>query len=427
MSKKQTEVTGNNNVKQGDTLVTQHFMLEKKATAKDFKTAQEALKEQGIKTCYDPYRMIFSTHHNKKNEFMNIYGQECNGLILELGTWKPLVVPPRSLRFNIDSNASNIFLHKGLYHIYRAEDGTCFNMYYYDNKWIISTAKGYEMNNVVWEAMSYQAIITECLSRLPTPLTWEEFTSKLNTSRCYSFGFKHPNFHRFFESQKTPIYKLWFIQSVDLNEQSPQYLWASDKSPIDDIKGQTYYEENVGSLRDLYKLAAAALDKYVKDGSVCYGFILRSVNFEATGFHSDLFVESSLLISIRKSWYDNKMIDTCQKNNWSKETTVTLNAYLNSELYEDFLHLFPQYQDTFEKYNTKVQEIVQEMIKLQSENNSVDNSLVQQEVRVANILLSGFKSFVKYNLTNKTEDQKRRVFNEFVVNVKNLKVLMSLF
>lgn len=423
-----TTVTQSNNSsnenKQKETLMTSHFMQEKKATAENFDAARKALHVLGIKSSYDKTRMIFSTLHTHKNNLANIYAQECNGLILELGTWKPLMVPPRSLRFNIDTEASNSYLHQGLYHIYKAQDGTCFNLYYYDNKWVISTAKGYEMNNVKWNDSTYQELITECLSKLPVPLTWDEFTSKLDTKYCYSFGFKHPNFHRFFEGTKQPVYKMWFIQSVNLDENSDNYLWASDKPPVDQFPQQEYYTTPVGNLKELYRISMDALDNYVKKGEVCYGFILRSVTFETTGHHSDLFVESSLMRCIRKSWYENSIIDLCHSNQWNKETAITLNAYLDSDFYETFLYLFPQYQSHFDKYSSKIQEVVKAMINMES----VDRKTTDENViKVANMLLQDFKNNVKFDVSSKTPEQKKRVFSEFINHPNNLESLMMMF
>ena len=404
-----------------ETLMTSHFMIERKASKENFDAARKAIHQLGIKSSYDDSRMIFSTLHTHKNNLSNVYAQECNGLILELGTWKPLMVPPRSLRFNIDTETSNNFLHQGLYHIYKAQDGTCFNLYYYNNRWVISTAKGYDMNNVKWDSQTYQELISECLGKLETPLTWEEFTSKLNQKRCYSFGFKHPQFHRFYDNvEHTPVYKLWFIQSVDLDDASEQYLWASDKTPIEQIPVQEYYTTPVGNLKELYRVSMDALDNYINKQEVCYGFILRSVNFETTGQHSDLFVESSLMRVIRKFWYENNIIDVCHANKWNKETTITLHTYLDSDSYETFMYLFPQYQAQFNTYSKKLQDIVQCMI---NDGKSEDLSVSH----VASAVLQEFKSGIKFDLASKSADQKRRIFSEFITHPSLLNMLMPLF
>ena len=410
-----------------DTLATMHFMLENKATADVFEPARKSIYKLGIKTSYDKTRMIFSTLHTHKNNLCNIYTQECNGLILEMGTWKPLMVPPRSLRFNIETDISNKFLHQGLYHIYKVLDGTCFNLYYFNDKWVISTAKGYEMNDMKWEKNTYQELITDCLSKLSVPMTWEEFTAGLVKTKCYSLGFKHPNFHRFSENNNS-VYKLWFIQSVDLDENSSQYLWSSDKSPFENIKSQEFYDKPVGNLKELYHVATNALNNYINTRDVntkdiCYGFILRSVNYEITGYHSDLFIESSLMRTIRKIWYENTIIDLCHSNKWNKETAITLNMYLDSNMRDTFINLFPQYSDLFSKYTSTIKDIIECMIyKADHQEDSKDN--IDTLLQVAKNLLHEFKINNKCDVGTKTNEQKRRIYTEYVSHSNNLCTVM---
>jgi hypothetical protein len=408
-------------------LATQRFMKEHNATAQDFEEARGAIYKMGIKSSYGKDRMIYSTLHTHKNVLDTHYTQECNGLILELGTWRPLMMPPRSLRFNINSNTSNRFLHQGMYRIYKAENGTCINLYFYNDKWCISTARGYEMNDLKWEGSTWQELVVECLAGLG--LTWETFTDQLNKTCCYSFGFKHERFHSF-----QPVNMLWFIQSVDLDEESNRYLCVSDASPLETIKQQVAYTDEVDNLNDLYRLASGALDAYIDDKSSvpCFGFILRSRNAETTGAHSDLFIESSLMRQIRQLCYDNNMHKDCLSNDWVKEDAVTLSAYIDSNRYENFMHLFPQYQVLFEYYNTIIQRVVSLMIDPSVAMEPIvnhpgylspDASLVAS---TAKNMLDHFRSCMQYNLTSTSVEQKKRVLTEFVVHPDSLDLLMRL-
>jgi hypothetical protein len=398
------------------TLATEFFMR----GHADVNSARQELLRMGIKTSYDTNVMIFSTLHSNKNVLSNAYAQESNGLVLEQKTSKPLVVPPRSLRFNIDTDASNRFLHQGLYHVYRVQDGTCFNLYHYHGSWVISTSKGYNMNNICWDGASYQQIVTECLEAIG--LTWDTFTEQLDKTRCYSFGFKHPSFHKFFEGSDSPIYKIWFIQSVNLDENSSEYLWASDKTPIGIIEPQVTHMGPVNNLKELYKIASCALENFMANNEVNYGFILRSVNFEATGFHSDLFVESSLMRAIRRFWYENNLIDMCHKNKWPKEMAITLNAYLDSSTYEMFLLMFKQYTDTLASYSGIVQSVVLGMIEL-SKNRNAD---IAQTNSVAASMLQSFTDTTKHNLASKSDEEKRKIFTHYVCHPSSLELLMPM-
>jgi hypothetical protein len=423
-------------------LAIQYFM--KNST--DFNSARQELFKLGIKVSYNEDVVIFSTMHSAKNRVNNIYAQESNGLILERDTYKLLVVPPRSLRFNIDTAVSNVFLHQGMYHIYKAEDGTCFNLYYYNNQWVISTSKGYNMNNVFWETKTYQQHISECLDKIG--LTWETFTNQLDKKSCYSFGFKNPNFQKFYEGKSVPIYKIWFIQYVNLDSEDKSYLWAFDKSPIKIINTQAIHSGPVHDLKELYKLASCSLDNFLNyysengvngvnsanDIDPCYGFILRSVNFKSTEFHSDLFIESSLMKTIRKYWYDNSIIDACYNNNWNKEVYVTLNAYLNCSKYELFKSLFSQYNCLEELYGTFLNNIADDMVKLYHATN--DNKLIIGN-KVASdepykykyydqsvSLHKDFTNNIKYGLGYLSEEEKRNLFLDYIRHPDSLELLM---
>jgi len=410
----------------------------------DFEKARKDLYNLGIKTSYNDNLVICSTFNNKKND-MNIYMQEANGLILERNTWRLLVVPPKTLRLNIDTKAANKFLHKGLYHIYKAEDGTTFNMYYY-NKWTISTSKGYDMNDVKWDDLTYQQLISDCLSN--KGLTWETFTESLDKTKCYSFGFKHPKFHRFYGKDVTPIYKLWFIQYVNLDIDSDNYLWAVDQYPSDDIPNQELAElEPPISMKTLYMNASDALNNYRYNGNINYGYILRSVNFETTLNNSDLYIESSLMKTIRKFWYDNYIVDTCHKNNWKKEKAITLHGFLDANT-ELFRILFPQYNDLFNYYAEKLNEISDCMV-LINKNNSCDarsedngsrsedngarseDNGARSENKCHNInkcgklLVNLFKNNVKYNLSNKTDVELKKIFYEYICHTDLLELLIE--
>ena len=304
------------------------------------------------------------------------------------------------------------------------------------------------MNNTKWENQTYQELIEDCLGKLDTPLTWEEFTTKLNINNCYSFGFKHPNFHRFYEGGSKPVYKVWFIQTVDLDEESNTYLWASDTSPVGSIPNQSRYLEPVGSLKELYKIASSSLEDFalhVNEETLtpyepCYGFILRSVNFEITKYHSDLFIESSLMRAIRRTWYENSIVDLCHTNGWQKykETVITLNSYLDTESYETFRILFPQYQQICDEYNLEISRVIKLMIdpnvfdNPQSEDANlpvvlIDESRLKLYKTIANNVLTSFTKSVKYSINTKSPEQKRKIFFEYILDTSMLVVLMPLF
>jgi hypothetical protein len=394
------------------TLATSYLVQSKKS----LQLLRQELSVYGIRVVSNDDVIIFSSSNVGKNTEMNIYKRECNGLILDLNG-NPLVVPPRSLKYNIDTNIANKFIHQGLYHIYKVEDGTSFNLYY-RSRWTISTMRGYDMNNVKWgNSATYQEIITECLSHIG--LTWEDLVDKLDKNQCYSFGFKHPHMHKFREGKDCDIYKLWFIQSVNTDPNHPNYLWANSVCPIAIIPTQELQNNAITNIRELYKKSADSLKSFADTGDICYGYILRSVNVEVTNNHSDLFIESSLMRNIRKFCYDNKLIDLCHNYKWDKDTAISLHAYLDKPNYPTFNLLFG---DQFNKYTTKYHEIIENII-----NNMVKKSFNSDaEISsVADTFLSMFDNTVRYNVSKLTETELKKTYTDYIMYPESIYILMD--
>ena len=385
--------------------------------------ARRELFQHGIKSSYDDKVMIFTTMHTAKTKFDNQYIQECNGLILEQNTWRPLVVPPRTLRVNINTDASNKFLHQGLYHIYKVQDGTCFNMYFYNNKWIISTARGHTMNDTKWaQSKSYQEIITDCLEKIG--LTWDTFTGQLDKLNCYSFGFRHPLMQKFREGKDSPIYKLWFIQSVCVNKNDPKYLWSNDTCPIAIITTQEVYPSTVGNLRELYKKASNALHDFTDRKEVCYGYILRSANSAQTGEHSDLFIESALMRAIRRTWYENNLIDQCHRFGWHKELAILLHAYLDAQNNEMFQKLFPEFSAELLIIHNYVSGIAVAMAQKVLTPNVITNAITSNNTLVP-ILLQSFKDNVRFDTKNQTVESLAKIYFEYVRHPESMDLIYT--
>jgi hypothetical protein len=403
------------------TTVTGHLM---KTVA--FEEGRNLLHQLNVKCNYDDNVIIYYPVQRNKPYHTNEYVRECNGLILSRNGYKPLVVPPRTLISNINTDICNNYLHQGYYHIYKVNDGTCFNLYYFAERWFISTNKGFDMNHVKWGNKTYQEIITECLNMYS--LTWESFTSMLDINRCYSMGFKHPNFHKFLGKSENQIKSLWFIQSVVTDEKSEQYLWASDKSPFEDIPNQEFYTKVVNNFTELYKISMNALNNYNKTGEICYGFILRSVDSNITNNYSDLLIESSLLKSIRKFWYSNYIIEACHKNKWEKDQTILLNAYLNIETRSMFTKLFPQYSSVYNRYTILFKELIAIMVNntvSPSKSINLDNSINKKYDMLANKFITEFKKQLSFDLSNYEISKVYTIYYNYVCHPRFLNVFVN--
>ena len=168
--------------------------------------------------CQEDGRMVFYTSKNARfdSEDKTSLWSECNGYVVDTVNMKPLVVPILSFKSNVNKDTLDRYMGQGLYDIYKVEDGTVINLYWweYAGKWCISTTRGYDVSDVKWGAKTYTQILGELVKFYGTTLP--VFHDSLDKGHCYTFGFKHIDMHPFKEGKMEYINKLWFIQSVEL-------------------------------------------------------------------------------------------------------------------------------------------------------------------------------------------------------------------
>ena len=331
-------------------LAIQQFMNEHS----DFNEARASLYKMGIKTTFNDNFVLFSMVHVYKKTLDNILQSECNGLILSRADWRAVVVPPKSLQFNLNTNLTNEFLQKNYYVVYPAYNGTCFNLYVEQTanepgKWQMSTANGINMADVVLnDGKTLAQYVNEAAGG-----HWAEFINKLDPTQCYSFGFSHPNYH-----PMTDKPALWFIQSVGISPTMAGYLQVS-REPFAELNlvqcGMQAPIEAILNIEQLYELSAKSEDAYYRTGVKNYGYILRSTVPE-TGLNSDLYIESRLMKKIRQCWYDSAAVQMCINRKLPKQTVIPLMNYLMGNE-ADFCRLF-NYEEEFTKYTALTNSLV---------------------------------------------------------------------
>ena len=424
------------------------FMVQNKATADKFDKARGELFRLGIKASYDGTRMIFSNKHHA-NKFSNVLSREANGLVLDMKTWQPLVYPIPTMIHIVNKAIVNKHLATGKYRIFHAEDGTRVNLYYWQNKWIISTNKNFEMNNVKWNGTkTYQELLTECLDKVYKPLTnqedkqakqdnkqdseqnpeetkvtsWDSFIPTLDTNCCYTFGFKHPIIHPFYGGDQ-PKYDMWFIRSVKLDN-----LAVSET--FDSLRKQKLLEEPINDISTLFKRAKSAMDNWMVKREVNYGYILQSDSDLAE--YSNIFVESTLMKTIRKLQYENTLINTCHENKYNKEHFLALNAYMDPEISAMYIVLFSQYKPIYDKLDILFNQITSLLVTECKTDQATDQNKDQNKDRtteltiVANSILTKFTHQVKLNIAARSTEQKRKIFHDYLRHPDNRIICESL-
>ena len=320
----------------------------------DFNEARAALYKMGIKTTYTDNLVLFSMIHVYKKTLDNILQSECNGLILNRVDWHVVVVPPKSLQFNLNTALTNEFLQKKYYEVFPARNGTCFNVYFDTQQEPItqptilrmSTANGINMADVV---LNDNKTLAQYVNDAAGG-RWAEFAATLDTSMCYSFGFSHPNYHPMTDK---PV--LWFMQSARQTDAGLQ-VTREPFASLSLIQCETQTPiEAVLNIEQLYELSAKSEDAYYRTGVKNYGYILRSLVPE-TGLNSDLYIESRLMKKIRQCWYDSAAVQMCINRKLPKQKVIPLMNYLTGNQ-ADFCRLF-NYEDEFTKYTALTNTLV---------------------------------------------------------------------
>lgn len=311
-------------------------------------------------------RYIFTNHKmlRSRNVRFNPINLECNGLILEAGPsgWKPLVVPLMSPKSNVNTHAMNQFLKSNVFSVYSLQDGTVINLYFsntYSNNWVVSSARGISMNDVKFTNKTYQELVSECL--LSYDLTWEQFTETLDPTHCYTLGFRHPDMHPFNEQKS---HKLWTIQSVNTHETNSSVYFPVQKWAHSSLDTQTSIE-NPKTIGSLYEQLNSALPNFLsKSEEPVFGFMLVSSSPELTREHSVVMLESSLLRTIRRLWYDNEYVNYSKKTGFPRERVIKLNGFLDSTRHDIMLKLFPQVKEDFDSYKNNEDEMVEQIYEM---------------------------------------------------------------
>jgi hypothetical protein len=238
--------------------------------------------------------------------------------------------------------------------IIKAHDGTTVTLYYYNGKWVISTHRGYEVNSYIWfGTKTYEDVLGDVLGNCPG-FSYD----RLDKTKCYSIGFKHSDYHPFWEGveskdETTPSTSVWFIRSVDLDKFN------------EDGNGYVSYDEDIGlpvqtrlrfrNVDGMINSAANAYNNFKTRGVVSYGYLV------CFGDRNYL-IESTLLRNIRQIFYTNRfnMLD----EEFDRKTYIVVNAFLDAEKHDIFKTLFPQYMPMFKKLEDKTEVLVKTLVKI---------------------------------------------------------------
>jgi hypothetical protein len=347
------------------------FLNEKKD--KDIKYIRNFFYKNYIKTSGkdvidNEERIIFNSNRSKSN-FTNPISFECNGLIAKFDESKNrynlLVFPPANFNLSkLKRNNINSFYKKKLYTLHKVYDGTNVNLYYYNDCWVYSSTKGFDVNNLIFlNNKTYLDVINEIL------LNYPDFNyNNLDKTKCYSLVFKYYEYHPFIMGKKTnyeQFNQMILLQSVNMEKINNENKLDISYTDNIGLPIQERVEFNTNDINDIFNITQNAYQEYIsylkinrpdiynnnnidtpfltngdqlmmknytkRNYTPNFGFILRSTDFNTTKEYSNILIESSLLSNIRQMIYNHKIINN-YKQNISGNNNINNENYYNCKI-----------------------------------------------------------------------------------------------
>lgn len=384
--------------------------IQKLAETNDKQAIRQKLYKQGILSSYSPDdgRIICYTSKNDRFRTIapgNMWG-ECNGFIYDIEQKKALVIPTYSCKTHVNTQIINSNISNDKYDIYKINDGTIINLYYYEpeGKWEISTTRGYKMSEQSWDGMTYTEMVNKSITRSHN-MSFKTLCDKLDKNLCYTFGFKHPHMHPFREGSNHDVYNFWFIQSVNPENSNfhnlPRDLHINVQEKID----------NVNNIKILYGILKRSLEIFKSSGQVNYGFILRRNDCIV---NDNIILESALMQKVRHMVY-SKSVRSHFANSDSTNLRGVVN-YFNINTKSLYLQLFPQDNDIYT--------LVDKYIKIAT--SDIMNKIEKKEV--SQLIPEWFINHIQNYISNtyNSSDSLEKYIQTLIYNPNYIKLFHSL-
>lgn len=297
-------------------------------------------------------RIIFTANKGMRSQKFDKIIYECNGLVLEAPTWNPLVVPCPTPKTSVNNVIVNKLLNQNNYSIYKVSDGTVIYLYFWNDSWHISTARGLDVLAIKFNDKTYLELMNEVLAKYET--NYQEFTNSLNKNSSYSFVLRHNSIHQFAQEEDNCLI---FIHKIEINNGHIEFIRTTHELPY---KIQ-YQEEIAGEikLQELYSNLSTSLSNWLNTKKdPLFGYMLISnAPYKVGGDHSCILFKSSLVLQIERFLYDKKFMEYGK----DRSVAVIVNGFLGSNN-KIFTEILPQYKPEFERLTAIQEKLVSDIL-----------------------------------------------------------------
>jgi hypothetical protein len=381
---------------------------------------------------------VMLTSNKQSADFKHILVRQCNGIILEYGTWKALAVPPQM--FCPKPRMAEVRDNLAAYDIYEIKDGTTVTFYYNSviggapaqtqttaevpaaarpqtPGWCVSTVHGYCVNDykMIGETTYMQDILAVTARSCP------EFSfDKLDPAKCYTIGYHHPEFHPMPTEQGA-----WLIQVcdlTDLNSTQPKLTICDVAAANIGIPPQLPVTINIANPREAWARMTDANTKSIealRQSRPHYGYVLRGRAINGRAPPPDVILESKLFEYIRKNVYNvpkhrDGFTPILPKH---RAEFVTLRAYLSNSTKFTYMTLFPQYVPLCKRYDVIFDDLTDRIIKAMRDN---DKKQQRQANTMTDRLVLGLSSHIAKAGINVNNRESKSIIQDFLLNPGNI-------
>lgn len=351
-----------------------------------------------------------------KSDFKNPISKECNGLVLYYNNknnpmWKILVKPIECFNMNkLSVTKIDQYYKNNAYKVYKAVDGTVLNLYFYKEKWRISSCKGYDVSNIIFvDGLTYMEVVDLISKKYPN-FSFE----KMNIRRSYTICIRYRQYHIFNETMDSTKIEdntyMILLQSVDTSQEKlPVYYDEDIGIPLQ--KPILTKEKSVLSLINNLKQNFQKIEKNIQNEKKLlieplYGYILRSKTVDIE--YRNIFLESELMKYIRLALYNNV---NSSDNDY---LYMKLETGLNRKKFSKYMIIFRQYTTFYKTLHFLLSVVIPKIIK----NNK--NTIVEIPEKYKKYIYDIDKFYILIAALVKSMNNNNIIVNSENINIKNI-------
>ena len=346
-------------------------------------------------------RVVLTTVKSPTTDYSRELVRQCNGVVLQFPEWKVLSVP--SPGFNLRYRVNDVKKNLSQYKVYEIKDGSTITLYWYEptNTWCMSSANGFDVSEYQWLGKSTYADAFNQVAKLYPDFSFD----RLDKTRSYTVGFRHPDFHPLATDQS----KIWLIQAHDLETLQPTEvaIGIPHQTTLDAIDWDQMMEKN--------KLA---MTKYMTpEQRIHYGYVLRG----DCGELSNIILESELLKSIRQMVYDlpkHRIPNAAPITPYTRIEYIALRAYLSATRFT-FINLFPQFAAMHKRYDEMCKRLADRII------STIRKRLSFKILTPADRLVAGYADHISKSGVDVLKADGESIVLDFLRDKSNLDLLYS--